>query len=197
MGAMRGLMTQRRIIPIAIYLAAVGFVIPASASSEIRVNKSGTVKTTTEHVLSVLASNDICDEGCKYYGPHIAREVKLTHYATPTSFYKWTHVSGIKTVKFFKHFQIERGKVTKVTVRILTEEQDRALIAELRAKTGWEHAPLFEASRGDYTITPRGAEVEIDIRTTTRIGGIMRVLAGTVKKETEKSLDALFENFAR
>lgn len=171
--------------------------LPASASSEIRVEKKGVVHTTMAHVLEVMASSDVCNEGCKYYGPRVAREVKLSYRATESSFYKWTHVSGIKTVKFFKHYQVSRGPVTKVTIRVLTEDQDKALISELRKQTGWEHAPLFEASRGDYTITPKGADVEVDARTITRIGGILSLLSGTVRNETEKSLDALFENFAR
>lgn len=182
---------------LALLMASSALALPASASTEIRVDKKGFVKTTAAHVLEVLASSDICDKGCKYQGPNIAREVKLSHRATETSYYKWTHVSGIKSVKFFKHYQVTPGEVTKITIRVLTLEKDKALISELKAKTGWEHAPLFESSQGDYTVTPQGGGVEIDVRTTTRIGGILSVLAGTVRKETEKSLDALFLNFAR
>lgn len=180
-----------------LFLFMLALSVPASASSEIRVDKKGLVKATSEHIVEVLASSDICDEGCRYYGPNIAREVKLSYRATDASFYKWTHVSGVKSVKFFKHYQVTRGPVTRVTIRVLTEDQDKALIAELREKTGWEHAPLFEASKGEYTITKKGSEVEVDIRTTTRIGGILSLLSGTVRKETEKSLDALFLNFSR
>lgn len=179
------------------FVGSIAFALPASASTEIRVDKKGIVKTTAEHVLDVLSASDVCDKACKYYGPNIAREVKLTHRATETSFYKWTHVSGIKSVKFFKHYQVTKGPTMKIAIRILTEEHDKALISELKAKTGLEHAPLFESSRGDYTITPRGDAVEIDIRTRTRVGGLLSVLSGTIRRETERSLDALFENFAR
>ena len=189
---------SRRSRPYAgILLAATALSVPASAASEVRVNKKGLVRTTSDHVLEVMASSDVCDEGCKYYGPNIEKELKLSYRATDSSFYKWTHVSGIKTVKFFKHYQVTRGPVTKVTIRVLTEDHDKALIEDLRKKTGWEHAPLFEASRGDYTITPKGSDVEVDVRTTTRIGGLLSLLSATVRKETEKSLHALFENFAR
>lgn len=178
-------------------LGTFAFVLPASALTEIHVNKTGLVSATPEHVLRVLSSNEICDEGCRYYGPHIAQEVKVAHRASRDEFFKWTHVSGIKTVKFFKRFRVTRGQVWKIEVRTLVDEDDATLIAELERKTGKEHDPLFELSTATYTLKKKGEKLEVDIRTTTRIGGLLRVLSGTVKKEAEKSLDAMLDNFER
>lgn len=170
---------------------------PANATTDIHVKKKAVIKTTPEHILEVLSSSQICDKGCKYYGPSIAREVKLKQRAKSNSFYKWTHVSGIKTVKFFKHLTVTRGKVWKIHVRTLTEERDRALIKELESKTGMEHDPVFELSTATYTVTPKNGQVEVEVRTMTRIGGLLSMFSGTVKTETEKSLAAMFKNFAR
>ncbi len=192
----RSTSTSRR-YALSVLLSIVALASPASASTDIAVNKTGLVKASPEHVLAVLASNDICDEGCKYHGPHIAQEVKLAHRAGANEFFKWTHVSGIKTVKFFKHFKVTRGAVWKIEVRTLQEKADARLIEELEKKSGKEHDPLFELSTATYTLTPQGDMLEVEIRTMTRIGGLLRVLSGTVRKEAQKSLDSMFENFSR
>lgn len=171
--------------------------VPVSAATDIRETKTGLVATSVEHVLDVMASGDICDEGCRYYGPHIKREVKLSHLATKNEYYKWTHVTGVKTVKFFKHFRITPGEVTRLDVRTLTEEHDKALIDELERETGFEHDPAFDVSTATYTITARGGQVEVKLDAMTRVSGVMTVFAGMVRKEMKKSLEAIFRNFTR
>lgn len=180
-----------------IALASLSWPLMASAATEIRETKQAVVATDTAHVLEVLASSDVCHEGCRYFAPHVVREVRLKEHATADSYYKWTHVSQMKTVKFFKHFKIERGPVTQVHVRTLTRDQDAALIEELEAKTGLEHAPLFDVSTGTYTIVPKGSQVDVKITVMTRISGMMSLFAGAARKSMKESLDALFGNFTR
>ena len=171
--------------------------LPASAATDVHARKSGVVEVSTERVIEVLSTDEMCDEGCRYYGPHIEREVKLKHGATSTSFYKWTHISGVKTVKFFKHFSIKHGPVTTITVRTLTEHRDAALIEELEKKTGLPHEPLFDVSTASYSIEEKGSHVEIEAVAMTRVSGLVTVLSTIVRKEMNKSLDAMFENFTR
>jgi len=95
-------------------LSLVLVALSAHAATDITEAKQAAVRTTTAHVLEVLGSSDICEKGCKYYGPQTVREIKVAVRATPDSYYKWTHISGIKTVKFFKHLEVVPGAVTTV-----------------------------------------------------------------------------------
>src|SRR5262249_481105 len=145
----------------------------ASAATDITETKQATLRTTTAHVLEVLASSDICEKGCKYFGPQTVREIKVDVRATPDSYYKWTHVSGIKTVKFKKHIRVVPGATTKVLVRSLTGEADAELLKELEAKTHLEHAPAFDLSTATFTITPHGDQVDVKVVAMLRISGLM------------------------
>lgn len=169
----------------------------ASAASDITENKQATLKTTTVRVLDVFASSDICDKGCKYFGPGLVREVKVDFRSSEHSYYKWTHVSGIKTVKFFKHIQITPGAVTKVHVRTLTKEADGKLLEEIQAKTQLEHDPAFDVSIATFTLTPQGDQLDVKVSSMTRISGLMGVFAGAVRKGQKESLDAMFGNFVK
>jgi len=190
----------RRITEIRLGLCLVLTAVMASAATDITEAKHATVRTTTAHVLEVLGSSDICESGCKYYGPQTVREIKVAVRATPDSYYKWTHISGIKTVKFFKHVKVTPGGpngVTKVDMRCLTEEGDAALIKELEDKTKLEHSPAFDASTATFTITPQVDQVDIKISAMTRLSGVMGMFAGAARKSMKESLDAMMANFAR
>lgn len=169
----------------------------AAHASDIVATKQAMLKTSTAHVLEVLASSDICEKGCKYYGPQTVREIKVDVRASEKSYYKWTHISGIKTVKFFKHLEVVPGAVTTVKVRSLTKEADAELIKELEAKTKLEHAPAFDLSNATFTITPKGDQVDVKVSAMTRITGVMSMFAGAAKSSMKESLDAMFANFAR
>lgn len=166
-------------------------------ASDITETKQATLKTTTARVLDVFSSSDICDKGCKYFGPGLVREVKVDVRASEHSYYKWTHVSGVKTVKFFKHVQVTPGPVTKVHVRTLTKEADAKLLEELEQKTHLEHAPAFDVSVATFTLTPQAEQLEVKVSSMTRISGLMSVFAGAVRKGQKESLDAMFGNFVR
>lgn len=172
-------------------------VLAASAASDITATKQATLNTSTAHVLEVLGSSDVCEKGCKYYGPQTVRELKVDVRATPNSYYKWTHISGIKTVKFFKHIQVVPGATIKVNVRALSKEADARLLEELEAKTKLEHSPAFDASTATFTITPRGDQVEVKVVAMTRLSGVMSMFAGAARKSMKESLDAMFGNFTR
>ncbi len=169
----------------------------AQAATDVHASKRGVLPVATQKVIDVLSSNEICDEGCRYYGPHITREKKIQHKATSTSFYKWTHVSGVKTVKFFKHIKITPGKVTKITIRTLNKERDGGLIAELEKLTGLPHEPLFDASHAIYTLKQDGKSLKVHVSATTRVSGLISLLKGTVRKEMHNALNAMFGNFQK
>jgi hypothetical protein len=178
-------------------LGLTAWTLTASAATDITENRQASIKTTTAHVLDVLGSSDICEKGCKYFAPQTVREIKIDHLAQLNSYYKWTHISGIKTVKFFKHVQITPGTVTKVHIRSLHREADAKLLDELEAKTKLENAPAFDASNAIFTLTPKGDQVEVKVSALTRISGLMSVFAGAARKGMKESLDAMFANFAR
>lgn len=178
-------------------LVLLAWTLTASAATDITATKQATVATSTEHVLEVLGSSEICEKGCKYYAPHTVREVKLAHLAQADSYYKWTHISGIKTVKYYRHVRVVRGAVTRVEFRSLTEAADAKLLRELEAKTGLSNEPAFDASKATYTITPKGDQVEVSVSAMARLSGLMTVFAGAARKGMKESLDATFANFTR
>ena len=178
-------------------LGALTWTLTASAATDINETRQATVATSAAHVLEVLASSDICEKGCKYFAPDTVREIKIDHLATPNLYYKWTHVSGIKTVKFFKRVEVVPGAVTKVNIRSLHEDTDAKLLQELVAKTKLENAPAFDASNALFTLTPKGEQVEVKVSAMTRIGGLMSIFAGAARKGMKESLDAMFANFTR
>jgi hypothetical protein len=178
-------------------LALFAWTLTASAATDITATKQATLGTTTAHILEVLGSSEICEEGCKYYGPHTAREIKIGHLAQPTSYYKWIHISGIKTVKYFKHVRVVPGTVTRVELRSLTEAGDAKLLRELEAKTGLPHEPAFDTSTATFTITPKGEQVEVAVRAMARLSGLLTVFAGAARKGMKESLNATFANFTR
>jgi hypothetical protein len=178
-------------------LALLAWTLTASAATDITESKQATLRTSTAHILEVLGSSEICEEGCRYYGPHTEREIKVAHLAQPTSYYKWTHISGIKTVKFFKHVRVVPGAVTRVEFRSLDETADAKLVRELEAKTGLPHEPAFDASTATYTITPKGDQVEVKVSAMARLSGLLTVFAGAARKGMKESLNATFANFTR
>jgi len=185
-----------RLRPIALALAVLTWTLSASAS-DITETKQATLRTNTAHVLDVLASSDICEKGCKYFHPNTVREIRVDVRATPNSYYKWTHISGLKTVKFFQHFEVVPGAVTTVRARSLDKEKDAEVLKELEAKTKLEHAPAFDLSTATFTITPKGDQVEVKISAMTRISGVMSMFAGAARSAMKESFDAMFANFTR
>jgi len=181
--------------PIALFF--VTWTLTASAATDVTEAKQAMLKTTTAHVLDVLASSDICEKGCKYFAPQTVREIKVDFQATDNSYYKWTHVSGIKTVKFFKHVQVTPGAVTKVQVRSLHKDTDAKLLEEIEAKTKLPNEPAFDASNATFTITPQGDQVDVKVTAMTRISGLMSMFAGAARKSMKESLDTMFANFTR
>lgn|GEM_PF-2219140 len=178
-------------------LGLLAWTLTASAATDIVETKQATLATTTAHVLEVLGSSELCHEGCKYFAPQTVREVKVQPFAEENSYYKWTHVSGIKTVKFFTHVQVTPGAVTRVDFRTLTKDADAPRIHELEAKTGLEHAPAFDLSTATWTLTPKGDQVEVKANVMTRLGGLMSMFGGPARKAMKESLEASFANFTR
>jgi hypothetical protein len=196
-GAMYGTAKMPSQWRFAMALGIASWTLTASAATDITETKQATLPTTAAHILEVLGSSDVCDEGCKYYAPQTVREVKVGHLAEPNSYYKWTHVSGIKTVKFFSHVRIVPGAVTQVSFRSLTKEADAELIRDLEGKTGLVHEPAFDLSTAAFTITPKGDQVEVKVSAMTRISGLIGMFAGAARKGMKDSLNATFGNFTR
>ncbi len=183
---------------VGLFLALTSFVATASAATDVRVSRSAVIEAKTEELLSVLATEDLCEKGCRYSSPGVVKERKLAYKASDEHYYKWTHVGGIKTVKFFKEVRItSSGGVTRVKLRALTAPQDQALISELEKKTGLEHSPSFDAATGDYKFREKDGKLHVQVQTMTRISGVLTLLEGTVKSAMKESLNAIFANFEK
>lgn len=174
---------------------SLSFAVTASAKSDVSESRTEVMPTSVERVLEVLSTSDICDNGCKYRALDLVKEVHVSHKATPDSFYKWSHIDNTRETKFYTHYQITRGAVTKVKMRTLTKEHDGPLIKELEQNAKLPHEPIFDVAHTEYLIKPMGKECEVKVQTTTTISGFVGMFPGKVRASITASLKTLFSNF--
>lgn len=171
-----------------------GVTMPASASSEAREERTETVVAGVDALLSMVASNDVCAEKCRYEGPDIVTEKKVGHGATADRYYKWTHIHKVKHTKFFSVVTVERGSSTVVRKRVLEEKKDGALIAELEAKTGLEHSPIFDAGVTTYRMSPSDKGMKLHVEARATVSGPISLFMGQVREGLRDSIAAVFKN---
>ncbi|HSC87480.1 MAG TPA: hypothetical protein VLC09_09435 [Polyangiaceae bacterium] len=112
-------------------------------------------KKSPEHVISVLTSyGNVCNQGCKYYGPDVKEFIQISHKKTATSWYTWTWVSTtLRDVKYFnKVTQTTKPDGTILMVTRLLDESDKALVDELVKATGKPHGPAFDSGKTVFVI---------------------------------------------
>lgn len=167
---------------------------PASAASEAREERTETISSGVDALLAMVASNDVCAEKCRYQGPDIVTEKKLAHGATADRFYKWTHIHKVKHTKFFSVVTVERGASTVVKKRVLEDKKDAAIIAELEAKTGLEHAPIFDAGITTYRMSPTDSGMKLHVEARATVSGPISIFIGQVREGLRDSITAVFNN---
>lgn len=160
---------------------------------------SATHKTqkSPEHVLSVLtAYGQICDSGCKYWGPGVVEFFRLEHERTPTRWYTWSHVkSGPKHTKYFSEVTLTQagdGGFTFVVRQL--QEKDQALAEKLTQVTKKEHAPVFDIATTTFTIkkTDGGSEVTQAIKMAAT--GLVTMFPGKIDAGMKEGCAATFKN---
>jgi hypothetical protein len=176
----------------------------ASAADTVRHTAKHTTKRSADHVFKVLtAYGQICDSGCKYYGPDVVEFIKLSHRSTSNSFYTWTWVSSVKDVKYFSHVAIQKqdGKFTLVT-RMLNES-DKDLIKELSEKAGREHNPTFASGTTKFTVVEqRDAQGKLLSTSVTQamtivVSGFLSMFKGKIKDGMLDGAKATFANIEK
>ncbi len=116
---------------------------------------SHVTKKTPEQVLGVLtAYGQICDSGCKYYGPDVKEFVQLSQKKTPESWYTWSWVTNaVKDVKYFNKVTVQtKSDGTLLMVTRQLDESDKAVIDELTKATGKPHSPAFDKGKSVFVI---------------------------------------------
>lgn len=163
---------------------------------------SATHKTqkSPEHVLAVLTSyGQICDSGCKYWGPGVVQFFRLEAERTPTRWYTWSHVqSGPKHTKYFSEVTLTQGGDGGFTfvVRQL-QEHDKALVSRLSAASKKEHAPVFDLATTTFTVkkTPAGTEVTQAIKMAAT--GLVTMFPSKIDAGMKEGCTATFKNIEK
>jgi hypothetical protein len=173
--------------------------LPASAAvKDVRTTHQAVVNTSVSHILSVIASSDVCDKGCRYYGPSVVKELRLAYRATPTHYFKWQFIANARDTKFFTRVTIKKGKSsTQVTLQTLTQAKDGPLIADLVKNTQLAHSPVFDEATTRFELTPQEKGTVVSVSMVTRVSGLIGMFTARVKKGMEDAMRALFVNFAR
>src|SRR5690606_11011126 len=144
------------------------------------------------------ASSDVCDSGCRYYGTHVKKELRLANRATPTHYFKWQFIENARDTKFFTRVTIKKGKSsTEVTLQTLTRAKDGPLIDELVKNTQLAHNPVFDEATTRYELTPHGQGTKVSVSMVTRVSGFVGMFTARVKKGMHDAMQALFANIAR
>lgn len=152
------------------------------------------------HVWKVLtAYSETCDKGCKYSRPNLVKVVKVSHQATATRWYTWSHVgSTLKDAKYFTEVTLVRkseGHFTTVNRQL--DRGDKALIEVLEQKTGLKHSPIFEGGSTKTVTSRRGEKTVVSQIVTLETGVAFGLWAGKIREEMEKNVSATFRNIEK
>jgi len=154
-----------------------------------------------EHVLAVLTSyGQVCNEGCKYYGPDVKEFIQVSHKKTATSWYTWTFVSTtMRDVKYFnKVTQIVKSDGTILLVTRQLDESDKALVDELVKATGKPHGPAFDTGKTVFVIRKQDdgkTKVVQDMAMTA--SGMLDMFGDKIKDGMKVGAAATFKNIEK
>jgi hypothetical protein len=160
---------------------------------------SATHKTqkSPEHVYAVLTSyGQVCDSGCKYWGPGVIEFFRLEYGRTDTRWYTWSHVqSGPKHTKYFSentYTPTGDGGFTFVVRQL--QEKDEALVAKLTEASKKPHAPVFDLATTTFTIKKVGDGSEVTQSIKMAATGMVTMFPGKIQDGMEEGCVATFKN---
>lgn len=154
-----------------------------------------------EHVLGVLtAYGQVCDKGCKYYGPDVKEFVQLSQKKTDTSWYTWTWVTNaVRDVKYFN--KVTKTVKTDGTLLLITrqlDESDQALIDELSKATGKPHAPAFDKGKTIFVIrTQEDGKTKVVQDMSMTASGMIDMFGDKIKDGMKAGAAATFKNIEK
>jgi len=160
---------------------------------------SATHKTqkSPEHVFAVFTSyGQVCDSGCKYWGPGVIEFFRLEYGRTESRWYTWSHVqSGPKHTKYFSentYTPTADGGFTYVVRQL--QEKDAALVAKLTEASKKPHAPVFDLATTTFTIKKLadGSEVTQSIKMAAT--GLVTMFPGKIQDGMKEGCVATFKN---
>jgi hypothetical protein len=167
------------------------------AATTLHYSASHVTNKSPEQVLAVLtAYNQVCDRGCKYYGPYVVESMTVPYRRTRDDYYTWTFMSAKKDVRYFNHVHITRrgnGSIL-VNTRQLDDDDDD-LVDELEDRTGREHDPAFDEgeTRVEIVALPDGhSRVTQSVRLTA--SGFLALITGKIRQGMEAGTRAVFRN---
>jgi hypothetical protein len=163
---------------------------------------SATHKTqkSPEQVLAVLtAYGQICDSGCKYWGPGVVTFFRLEAERTPNRWYTWSHVqSGPKHTKYFSEVTLTMaadGGYTFVVRQL--EEKDKALAARLSAASKKEHAPVFDVAITTFTVKKVDGGTSVTQAIRMAATGFVTMFPGKIADGMKEGCVATFKNIEK
>lgn len=161
---------------------------------------SHVTQKSPSHVLDVLtAYQDICDEGCKYYGPDVVRFIRISERQTDSTWYTWTHVkTGLKQTMYFSEVKISgRSADGFVFVTRLLTESDKSAVEFLTKRTGLEHSPVFDT--GVTTITVKRGSKGVSVTQAMKMSatGMITMFPKRIQAGMEEGAQVTFANIEK
>lgn len=157
-------------------------------------------KKSPDHVFSVLtAYGQVCNQGCKYFGPDVVKFVQLSERKTAESWYTWTHVkTGLKHTKYFNHVRVVSRSESgfKLVTRQL-DASDKQTIAYLTEKTSLEHAPVFDTGETVFTVTSSGDKTSVTQAMKLSASGMITMFGGRIEAGMRDGAKATFANIEK
>jgi hypothetical protein len=192
--------SERRASRVLLWGAAVLFsAASAWAATFQHVAEHVTQKSPT-HVWKVLTAYDeTCASGCKYSRPSLVKVVKLSHEASATRWYTWSHVSSaVKDAKYFTEVTLaQKSNGHFTTENRQLDGSDKALIERLEGKTGLKHAPIFDGGSTKTVTESRGEQTVVKQIVTLETGAVIGLWAGKIREEMAKNVSATFQNIEK
>lgn len=144
----------------------------------------------------LTAYGQVCDSGCKYWGPGVMEFFRLETDRTPTRWYTWSHVkSGPKHTEYFSEVTLTQaadGGFTFVVRQL--QEKDKALAEKLSKASKKEHSPVFDIATTTFTVkkTDGGSEVTQAIKMSAT--GLVTMFPGKIADGMKEGCVATFKN---
>jgi hypothetical protein len=191
----------RRSVPLALAASVLLTAGLALAASVFSYTGQHVTARSREHVLSVItAYKQVCDKGCQYYGPDMVEFVQLPQKRSASSWYTWSHIkTTMKTVKYYSKVDLDRkenGDFVMVTRQLTTSDQ--ATIDELKAATGRDHSPAFDAGTTRFTVTglPDGRTKVIQAMSMTA-SGMVAMFGSKIEQGMKDGAAITFKNIEK
>ncbi|HVU05569.1 MAG TPA: hypothetical protein VHE30_27665 [Polyangiaceae bacterium] len=152
-------------------------------AKDFRVHRDWAFPRHAAELVAILADyTDMCDHGCRYHAPTVAKAVVLSYRATPNDFYVWTSTDDIQDSSWFSHVTIQQ---TEHRAHLEFKMVPEDLADQLEKTTRLENDPATDTCSVTYDIVEEYLDGKfvrsaVSFTTTVRLGGIAAWIGGGI-----------------